>query len=114
MINSNKKIQIFFLIFSLVLTFIFFYSELIHDTYVPFWKDSLVDWSYKTYSNFKYFGDTQTIFLAAECHKAGFDVFLSECLSEYGIKSGHAYGRSLLYLPLINENFKSSFLLIYG
>ena len=114
MINRNKKIQIFFLIFSLVLTFIFFYSELIHDTYVPFWKDSFSDWPYKTYSKFKYFGDTQTIFLAAECHKGGFDVFIRECLKDYGIKSGHAYGRSLLYLPLINENFKSSFLLIYG
>jgi len=114
MINKNKRIQNFFLILSLVLTFIFFYTGLIHDTYVPFWKDSFSVWPYKFYSEFKYFGDTQTIFLAAECHKAGFDVFLRECLKDYGIKSGHAYGRSLLYLPLINENFKSSFLLIYG
>ena len=114
MINKKKKIQIFFLIFSLVLTFIFFYSDLIHDTYVPFWKDSFDNWPFKTYSNFKYFGDTQTLFLAAECHKAGFDVFISECLSEYGIPGGHDYGRSLLFLPLINENFKSVFLLIYG
>ena len=112
--TNYKKKQIFFLVFSLILIFIFFYFELIHQTYVPFWKDSFNEWPYKTYSNFKYFGDTQTVFLAAECHKAGFDVFKSECLSDYGIKSGHDYGRSLLFLPLIDEEFKSLFLITYG
>ena len=114
MVNNKKKIQVFFLIFSLVLTFIFFYSGLIHSTYVPFWKITSGDWSYKTYSNFKYFVDTQTVFLASECNKAGFNVFAGECLSEYGFKKGHAYGRSLLYLPLINDNFKNLFFIIYG
>jgi len=112
--NNNKKKQTFFLIFSLALIFFLFYSGLIHETYVPFWKDSFDEWPFKTYSEFKYFGDTKTLFLAAECHKAGFDVFISECLLEYGIPGGHDYGRSLLFLPLINEKFKSLFLLIYG
>ena len=112
--SSNKKKQVFSLIFSLVLIFLFFYTGLIHETYVPFWKDSFNDWPFKTYSEFKYFGDTQTLFLAAECHKAGFDVFISECLSEYGIPGGHDYGRSLLYLPIIDEKFKTIFLLTFG
>jgi hypothetical protein len=112
--NQNKKKQIFFLIFSLILIFAFFYTDLIHKSYVPYWKDSFDNWPFKTYSNFKYFGDTQTLFMAAECFKSGFDVFYGECISDYGIKTGHDYGRSLLYLPLIDEDFKSIFLLIYG
>ena len=112
--NKNKKKQIFFLIFSLILIFAFFYTDLIHKSYVPYWKDSFDNWPFKTYSNFKYFADTQNLFMAAECFKSGFDVFYGECISDYGIKTGHDYGRSLLYLPLIDEDFKSIFLLIYG
>jgi hypothetical protein len=112
--NNNKKKQTFFLIFSLALIFIFFYTGLIHETYVAFWKDSFSDWPFKTYSKFKYFGDTQTLFLAAECYKSGFDVFYGECISDYGIRTGHDYGRSLLYLPIIDENFKTIFLLTFG
>ncbi len=112
--NNNKKKQIFFLIFSLILIFVFFYTDLIHKSYVPYWKDSFDNWPFKTYSNFKYFGDTQTLLMAAECFKSGFDVFYGECISDYGIRTGHDYGRSLLYLPIIDENFKSIFLLGYG
>jgi len=112
--SSNKKKQIFSLIFSLALIFIFFYTGLIHETYVPFWKDSFNDWPFKTYSEFKYFGDTQTLFLAAECYKSGYDVFYGECIADYGIRTGHDYGRSLLYLPIIDENFKKIFLTTYG
>ena len=83
-------------------------------SYVPYWKDSFESWPFKTYSNFKYFGDTQTLLMAAECYKSGFDVFYGECISDYGIKTGHDYGRSLLYLPTIDEDFKTIFLLTYG
>ena len=107
--NNNLKKQLLFIIFSLVLIFIFFFTDLIHHSYVPYWKDSFENWPFKTYSNFKFFGDTQTLFLAAECFKDGFDVFYGECISDYGIRTGHDYGRTLLYLPLINENYKSTF-----
>ena len=112
--NNNLKKQLLFIIFSLILIFIFFFTDLIHHSYVPYWKDSFENWPFKTYSNFKFFGDTQTLFLAAECFKDGFDVFYGECISDYGIRTGHDYGRTLLYLPLINENYKSTFLIIYG
>ena len=111
---NNVFLLIFYPYVKLRITFIFFYSGLIHITYVPSWKITSGDWPYKTYSNFEYFIDTQTIFLASECNKAGFNVFVGECLSEYGFKKGHAYGRSLLYLPLINDNFKNLFFIIYG
>ena len=111
---KNNLQQLFFFIFSLILIFIFFYTDIIHKTYVPYWKDSFDTWPFKTYSDFKYFGDTQTLLMAAECFKSGFDVFYGECISDYGIKTGHDYGRTLLYLPLIPENLKSFFLIIYG
>lgn len=112
--NKIIKKQILFIIFSLSLIFIFFFTDLIHHSYVPYWKDSFENWPFKTYSNFKYFGDTQTLFLAAECFKEGFDVFYGDCISDYGIKTGHDYGRALLYLPSISENYKTVFLIIYG
>ncbi len=112
--NNNKKKQNFFIFFSLVLIFLFFYTDLIHMSYVPYWKDSFESWPFKTYSNFKYFGDTQTLLMAAECYKSGFDVFYGECISDYGIRTGHDYGRSLLYLPTIDDDFKTIFLLTYG
>lgn len=111
---KNNLQQLFFFIFSLILIFIFFYTDIIHKTYVPYWKDSFDTWPFKTYSDFKYFGDTQTLLMAAECFKSGFDVFYGECISDYGIKTGHDYGRTLLYLPLIPENLKSFFLIIFG
>lgn len=111
---KNNQQQLFFFILSLILIFIFFYTDIIHKTYVPYWKDSFDTWPFKTYSDFKYFGDTQTLLMAAECFKSGFDVFYGECISDYGIKTGHDYGRTLLYLPLIPENLKSFFLIIYG
>ena len=50
--NNNKKKQNFFIFFSLVLIFLFFYTDLIHMSYVPYWKNSFESWPFKTYSNF--------------------------------------------------------------
>ena len=95
MVIKKNLLHFFFLIFSLILLFILFNFELIHTTYVPHISNPY----YKTYSDLKYFGDTQTIFLAAECHKKGFDVFVvNNCMKEFGLnETAHQYGKILFF-----------------
>ena len=54
----------------------------------------------------------------AECHKAGYDVYL---LNECSFKNGYRfegyqfqYGRALLFLPIIDIAYREIFLIIYG
>ena len=100
--NQQKK-KYFFLCLSVFLIFVLFYFDLIHKTYViPIIPETNTEGLliHKTWSEFKFFGDTQVIFLFAECHKTGHDVFIiNECGLKYGIRhEGYQfqYGRSLL------------------
>jgi hypothetical protein len=106
----NKK-QIILFTLSIILIFILFYFELIHKTYVPFFETN-----YQTFSNLKYFGDTQSILISAECHKTDIDVFIpNDCMGRYGISdTAFQYGRILLAIPNISEIYKEFILILYG
>jgi hypothetical protein len=107
----NKK-QITLFLLSVILIFILFYFELIHKTYIPYFENTV----YETYSDLKYFGDTQSILISAECHKSGINVFIpNDCMGHYGISdSAFQYGRILLAIPNISEINKELILIIYG
>ena len=118
--NQQKK-KYFFLCLSVFLIFVLFYFDLIHKTYViPIIPETNTEGLliHKTWSEFKFFGDTQVIFLFAECHKTGHDVFIiNECGLKYGIRhEGYQfqYGRSLLLLPIIDTAYREIFLISYG
>ena len=111
----------FFLFLSVLLIFILFYFDIIHRTYViPFVPEPNTGGLFNSekWSEFKFFDDTQVIFIFADCHKAGHDVFIvNECSYKYGVRhegSQFQYGRSLLSLPTIEAAYREIFLIIYG
>ena len=112
----------FFLSLSILSVFILFYFDIIHKTYVipyvPETANSVSLFNTETWSKFKFFGDTKAIFMFAECHEAGYDVYL---LNECSFKNGYRfegyqfqYGRALLFLPIIDIAYREIFLIIYG
>ena len=120
--NERLIKKYFFLSLSILTVFILFYFDIIHKTYVipyvPETANSVSLFNTETWSKFKFFGDTKAIFMFAECHKAGYDVYL---LNECSFKNGYRfegyqfqYGRALLFLPIIDIAYREIFLIIYG
>jgi hypothetical protein len=110
------NLNYFFILITLFLIFCLFYTGIIHRFYVPLDENFFLRKDIKFYSNLKIFGDTQTIFLFAECYNAGFDVYIrNTCAEEYGFKyTNFQYGRLLLLLPVISNNFREIFFITYG